>query len=438
MESNLNLYQECDNILERIPDGLSNDQKMRYLYLEVGKLLSKSPDFFYEKDPVRQCEIYDNYKVIQDREVVCRSVTYLYCNLGAKLGLNCRPLEMDDVEGIKFNHWAIVYENDNKKYLINPIPDFYRVQLGFTTKSFCHTEDYHFCSSETFDSMSDEYLRKLDESLGYLNSGCYMDELFEKLSTEMRSKLGMHIVRTSDYYQKYYLKLLELIKNEEMSMKEKLDIISEIDPELDKHQDIVEKTLDTEIIGKDMKRIIHNLSYRSLVNTEFDLSKSVDGADFVGSMDVTNLKEMKKYIMLYKFNYMMNCIPKYTTNLTGYIENKNFMEEFSKYIFQTTEEKECIHRHTVVQDNLNGKKDYYLMFSVKDPDEGDSFYCFYNHKDKTFQMPIEPISFMQEHQMYPLKNSTLNEKIACSIDMSQLCRESITNLNQNIAKKSSI
>lgn len=203
MESNIDLYQGCDVILEKIPTGLTNDQKMRYLYLEVGKLLSKSPEFFYDKDPVRQSEIYNNYKVIHDREVVCRSVTYLYCNLGAKLGLNCRPIEMDDVEGIKFNHWAIVYENDDKKYLINPIPDFYRVQLGFTTKSFCHTEDYHFCSSETFDSMPDEYLRELDESLGYLSSGLYTDELFEKLSTEMRSKLGTHIVRTSDYYQNY-------------------------------------------------------------------------------------------------------------------------------------------------------------------------------------------------------------------------------------------
>lgn len=433
MESNIDLYQECDAILERIPNGLSNDQKMRYLYLEVGKLLSKNPEFFYESDLEKQKEIYDNYQIIENREVICRSVTYLYCNLGAKLGLNCRPIKMDET-----NHWALVYENDNKKYLINPMQDFYRVQLGFSTRNFCHAEDYHGYSLEVFDSMSDDYLRKLDESLGYLNSGCYTEELFEKLTTEMRSKLGIHIVRTSDYYQKYYFKLLELIQNKEISTKEKLDIISEIDPELDKHQDILTKTFETEIIGKDMKKIIHNLSYRNLIHTEVDLSKSVNGADFVGSMDVTNLKEMKKNIMLYKFNYMMNCIPKYTTNLTGYIENKNFMEELSKFIFQSSEEKECIHRHTVVQDTPDGKKDYYLMFSVKDPDEGDSFYCFYNHKDKTFQMPIEPISFMQEHQMRPLKNSTLNEKIACSMDMSQFCREPITNLNQNIAKKSSI
>ena len=430
----MDLYQECDEIIGKIPKGLSNDQKMRYLYLEVGKLLSKNPEFFYEKDPIKQSEIYNNYKIIKDREVVCKSAVYLYCNLGAKLGLKCRPLEMDDIEGIKFNHWALVYENEDKKYLINPIPDFYRVQLGFTTKSFCQYEEYYSCSSETFDSMSDEYLRQIDESIGYLNSGCYTDELFEKLSTEMQSKLGMHIIRTSDYYQTYYLKLLELIKDKEMPISEKLKVISNIDPELEKHRDVVKSTLEKEMINNDMKKIIHNLSYRHLINTPVDLYKPVYGADFVGSMDVTNLKEMKKYIMLYKFNYMINCIPKYTNDLTGYIENKNFIEELSKFFFHSSEEKECIHRHTVVRDGINGKKEYYLMFSVKDPDENDSFYCFYDHKNKSFEMAIEPLEFMLKHKMSPLKNSTLNEKISSSTSISQLCTEPISGINKNVVK----
>lgn len=55
MENNyVDLYQECDRIVDEIPKELSNDQKLRRLYREVGKLLSKSPEFFYEKDPRRQ------------------------------------------------------------------------------------------------------------------------------------------------------------------------------------------------------------------------------------------------------------------------------------------------------------------------------------------------------------------------------------------------
>lgn len=109
--------------------------------------------------------------------------------------------ECDDIENINFNHWALVYENEGKKYLINPIPDFYRVQMNSSTKSFCHTEDYKFYQDEKFNSMSDEYLRQIDKAIGYLKNDCYTDELFEKLSEEMQSGLGTFIVRTSNYYQ---------------------------------------------------------------------------------------------------------------------------------------------------------------------------------------------------------------------------------------------
>lgn len=52
------------------------------------------------------------------------------------------------------------------------------------------------------------------------------------------------------------------------------------------------------------------------------------------------------------------------------------------------------------------------MFAIKDPEEDNSYYCFYDHKSKTFEMPLEPISFMMKHKMSPLKDSSLNEKIA--------------------------
>ena len=70
MESNdKDLYQECDDIVDNILNNYasySNDEKLRKLYIEVGKLLSKSPVFFYERDPEKQKEIYDNYKIILD------------------------------------------------------------------------------------------------------------------------------------------------------------------------------------------------------------------------------------------------------------------------------------------------------------------------------------------------------------------------------------
>ena len=406
MESSTDLYNECRNLIDNIPTGLTNDAKIRCLYIEMGKKLSKNPNFFYESNPLEQKKIYDNYQNIENREVICRSVVYLYSKLANDIGLKCRPIKMDDTD-----HWALVYENGDKKYLINPMQDFYRVQLGFSTKNFCHAKEYHGYSKEVFDSMSDDYLRKLDESIGYLNSGCYTEEIFEKLSTEMRNKLGNHIVRTSDYYQDYYLKLLDLFRKDDMTVDDKMLEISKIDSDLEKHKDIVRETLEKSIMSNQMKKTIHNLAYKKLIDKNFNIHKEREGADFVGEIDVSKLKNMKRQIMIYKFNYMINCLPKYTTSLTGYIENKNFIEELSKYIFQTQEEKSCIHRHTVVKENKEKNNDYYLMFSIKTDDDYKHTYCFYDHKNKTFKMPIEPIEFMKNHNIKPLKDSSLNDEI---------------------------
>ncbi len=419
--NNIDLYETCDQIVESIPNYYSNDQKLRKLYWEVGKLLAKSPTFFYEKDLAKQKEIYENYQVIHNREVICRNVVYLYFNLCQKLGLNCRMIEMDDIENMHFNHWALVYENEGKKYLINPIPDFYRVQLGFSTRSFCHAENYFAYAKETFDSMSDDYLRKLDESIGYLNAGgYYTDELFEKFSNELNNRLGRHIVRTSDAYQDYYLTLLDLICNKEMTLQEKMNSIRKIDVDFDQHKNVIQKVFESETIHEDMKKIMHSIAYKKLIGVPFPFATVREGSDFIRQMDVSNLENKKKEILLYKFEYMMCCIPKLTVPLTGYIENKNFIEELCEYIFPTTEERECIHRHTIVQEN-EGKNEYYLMFSLKDLNGVDSFYCFYDHQNKTFQMPIEPIAFMLHHHMKPLKNSTLHDKMATQFDANILC-----------------
>ncbi len=435
-ESNIDLYETCNEIIAGIPKNYTNDQKLRKLYIEVGKILSKSTEFFYEKNPERQKEIYEHYQLIENREVICRSVVYLYCSLAEKLGISCRPLEMDDIEGINFNHWAIVYENDNKKYLLNPIPDFYRVQLGFSTKSFCHTQDYYACSSETFDTMTDDYLRNLDASIGYIKSenGLYTDELLFKFGQEVTNKIGKHIIRTSDFYQDYYNILLDLIKNKSLTIEQKLEEIKKIDYKFDSHKEIIQTVFEKEIISSKMKKEIHNMAYQTLIDTPIDLSISREGANFIGKMDVSKLKELKSQIMLYKFQYMMNCIPKFTTSLTGYIENKNFIEELSKFLFHSSEEKECLHRHTVVQ-NISGKKEYFLIFSVKDLDESSSFYCFYNHKTKSFEMPIEPIKFMIKNKMKPLKNSTLHDEIARSMKQSVLYSKNIFESNFNVSKR---
>lgn len=233
-ESKSDLQEVCKNIIDNVPQTTSKDKKMRYLYHELGMNLAKNTEFFYDASENRRLQIYENYHVIEKMEVICRNAVFLYCNMAEKLDIKCTPLECKNNENSPINHWAIIYENDGKRYLINPIPDFFRIQMGFSTQHFCHTSDYKVYDGMSFDSMPDEYLRQLDQELGYLTGNLYTDELLRKLSGEVASKIGTHIIKTTDTYQEYYLKLLDTLEDDSKSIEDKLNEFKEIDPQFEK------------------------------------------------------------------------------------------------------------------------------------------------------------------------------------------------------------
>lgn len=421
-ENKIDLDRKCQQVIDDIKsrENLTNDEKMLSLVYEMGMFLSKNVEFFYHGDLKRQNEIYENYKNIENCEVICRSVVHLYSEMAKELGLNCYPLEMErDIE-VKFNHWALVYENDNKKYLINPLPDFYRVQMGFSLESFCRIENYYGYDKMSFDSMPADYIKEMAIRLGYLKSGIYTDELLSKLSIEMASRMGTNIVRTSDAYQDYYLTLLEFIEDDTKSLEEKLEKPKTLDDNYDKHKDILIEAISKKKIDSSVRRVIHDTAFKNLINKEPNLNVEREGAKYIGSMDITKFKQLKNEMMIYKFNYMFRAIPSLTTSLTGFVENKNFMDQLEKYIFTSGEERSRINRHTVYTEN-NGNKEYYMMYSLKlDNEDNSSLYCFYNQNEKKVDLGIEPVQYMLDHNLKPLKESSLNLELLDIMENSTL------------------
>lgn len=436
-QNNILLEKECQRIIENVPNNLTNDQKMRYLCHELALILSKSTEFFYEKEnQERRREIYDNYKTIENFSVVCRNAVYKHVEQAEKLGLHCNMIEIKGDDNQEFAHWDIEYYGDNnKRYLINPIPDFYRIQMGFSTKSFCSMSEYVNYDGPSFDAMSKEYIRNMDKSLGYLEGDMYTEEFLKKLQTDIQLKTGTHIVRTTDVYQEYCLKLLELIKNRELTVDEKLEEMRKIDPKLDEHKGAIKDSFEKEIITKGARKVMHNLSIKSLLNEEGDLNLSRDGAQYVGNLDVTKISKLKEEVLIYKFNYLLECMPQITSRITGFIENKNFMDEIKKYIFKKGGERDSVHRHTVSRIE-NGKKEYYMMFSLKvSEDDNSKIYAFYNQKTKECIRNIEPLEFMIENNLTPLKDSSLNDEINHSKNLNQMFCEEVVPTEELISTK---
>lgn len=419
-EDSINLEEKSKFIVEDIRNNLSlsEDEKMLSIVLEMGKILSKSVDFFYDSDSDKQRMMYENYEIIENMQVICKSVVFLYKKMGDELGLKCTPIEMDKDDAVKFNHWSLVYENSRgSRYLINPIPDFYRIQLGFSLKAFCQYETYYGYDGMPFNVMEDSYIKEMCEKIGYLKGNMYTDELFEKLSTELNCKIGTHIVRTSDIYQDYYLKLLNFIDDETKTEKEKLKELEEIDDNFDNHKDILIKSIRENKIDYSVIKIIHETAFKKLLNSEVNLDTEREGANYAGQFDITKMKQLQDEILIYKYKYMMKTIPFFTEPLTGYIENKNFMDNLIKYIFRNASDRERIYRHTVYKEEGN-KKEYYMMYSVSLGD-GSSLYSFYNQKTKECKIGIEPVQYMLENKLKPLDNSSLKKEILGMMDSSK-------------------
>lgn len=342
-KNNFTLEEKCQSIINNVPLKLNDDQKMRYVCHELGLIFAKDVEFFYDKENEdRRKQIFNNYKTIENNQVICRNAAYKHVEVANALGLDCRMIEIKENDNQDITHWAIEYNGENnKRYIINPIPDFYRIQMGFSTKSFCSSSEYANYNGEPFDTMSEEYLREIDEKLGYLPGGMYTEELLEKLREDINARLGTHIINTTNIYQDYYYKLLELMKKDFISLEEKLEEIKSLDPDFEKHKEVIKNCLHSKKISNDMKKILHNLSIKELVGSTADLELKRDGASYLGVFDITKKENIATNMLLYKFNYMIECFPKLTNNVTGFIENKNFFDELTRYIFRKRWKDSC-------------------------------------------------------------------------------------------------
>lgn len=429
---NITLEEKCQSIIKNVPLDLNDDQKMRYVYHELGLIFAKDVDFFYDKENEdRRKQIFNNYQTIENNQVICRNATYKYVEVARSLGLNCKMIEIKEDNNNWITHWAIEYIGENnKRYIINPIPDFYRIQMGFSTKSFCSTSEYTNYDGEAFDTMPEDYLREIDEKLGYLSGGMYTEEFLKKLREDINARIGPHVIKTTNIYQNYYYKLLELMKKDSISLDERLEEIKKIDPNFEKNKEIIKNCIYSKKISKDMRKILQNLSIKELVGSDSNLELKRNGANYIGVFDITKKEVIKTELLLYKFNYMMECFPQLTSSLTGFIEKKNFFDELKKYIFQKGE-RDMVHRHTIFRTE-DGKKEYYMMFSLKiNSSTKNKVYCFFNPYTKKCIRNIEPLEFMLEHNLTPRKDSSLNEELEIDKELSDMLE--VAHNNQQVS-----
>ena len=311
LDSPKNLYTnlisrpQIDNIINNMPQNLSQIEKAYYIYLELGKIISESPQFVFTDRKGK--EKHYNDAIDTDYFGICKSISELYVSIlkDKRIGISADLVKKYPESPI--THVDTILKINGKNYIANLISDLSRIKTSRRTNSFCFdlskpvndsilkqdNESYLKRLEHDYgkiDSLTRQDIEQLDKKLGYSffipkisredERGFYTEDTIELLRKDMNNP---------ESFKKYVLHNREVPKEE--LLKYKLDYIFE---NINKFTDynsnmnyleniryylyVAKKTLSPEegariqayaaTIGNDLSRIISILKVKPLIKSD--------------------------------------------------------------------------------------------------------------------------------------------------------------------------
>lgn len=247
LDSPKNLYTnlinstEIDTIINNMPQNISQIEKAYYLYLELGKIVSESPQFVFTNREGKERHYND---VIDSKYYgICKSISELYVIIlrDKRIGISADLVKKYPESPI--THIDTILKIDGKNYITNLISDLSRIKTSRRVNSFCfdlsrpvndpilkEENESYLKRLELYygkiDSLTRRDIEKLDKKLGYSffipkiskedERGLYTEDTIELLKKDMNNP---------ELFKKYVLHNKDV--SEEELLKYKLDYIFE-------------------------------------------------------------------------------------------------------------------------------------------------------------------------------------------------------------------
>lgn len=184
--------KSIDTIIGQIPEGLTEIEKIRYIYIKLGKYFVYNISFFINEEH-KQKKMYHkkiDFKNIHTRRQICSQIAYAlaeginaYVN-EAKASTMFRVMDRRVInrEYRKIEHIATKVEtSDGQKHILDLTKDLFRIQNNLQTKEF----GYASYIDDDYDIISLREVREMDNKIGYTYNGIYMDEYINQMKQEM-------------------------------------------------------------------------------------------------------------------------------------------------------------------------------------------------------------------------------------------------------------
>lgn len=178
----MNIYNIAERILKKIPEGLSDLEKARFVYLELGKMVSFNEEYWFGNNKIKN-KIYksqtkiEDLKDIKNNKIICVSLSNLYNYMMGRIGI--KAVQAHDVNDSR--HVYSEFEIDGKRYKADLQKDLHFIQTKRRTWEFGEI-DVSVADSE----VNTEEIEKIDAKIGYSYQG---EKNFRRLITNIENEI---------------------------------------------------------------------------------------------------------------------------------------------------------------------------------------------------------------------------------------------------------
>jgi len=154
-------------IIEKMPQNLTNLQKARYIYIEVCKFYIYN-SLYIIGDNEEKTALFDediDINKTTSNKAICSSLSRALIYLFQQCDIECNGVYF----GGRFDgHMEVAFKVDGKVYEADPARDLMNVKVGYETNGFAkRMRNNHRENFEGYSTLSEEEISNLDKSIGY-------------------------------------------------------------------------------------------------------------------------------------------------------------------------------------------------------------------------------------------------------------------------------
>lgn len=185
---------KIDEYIEQLKEQTKNYtdiEKLRYIYLDLGKIMSFDINFAYgtEKKRIKiYDEITDNIdyldKVFNDKIIICKSLAYILKYILNKVNIKT-DIYINYEEDVKYKHISNKVIIDDEIFYIDLQNDLKNIQIHSTT-------DYFLIDSYNYQSISKNQIKKIDKKIGYITKeNPYIEEYLYEIKKSLKDNYNI-------------------------------------------------------------------------------------------------------------------------------------------------------------------------------------------------------------------------------------------------------